>query len=256
MLPIDRHLRVVALLESLAAGLHDLALGIGEIALRLRLGLAVAPLVGPPVPRIAVLPRLAPGSRSRTALRRLQTRLWLPGSPTGASAALQLPSRGSSAPEMLRPNAHLLRRPPPPPSSAANHDLRLQANLLLASAHSSSPCACSRSLVPFVPSTEALPNRANVSISRATEHLSKQLAELPRIGIGTRTPAMLREVARNRRCIRNATPPPASQPRERERARRVGIDQPLTIIDGFRGVAPTVRTAHRTTSSREHQPRR
>ena len=30
VLPIDRHLRVVALLESLAAGLHDLALGIGE----------------------------------------------------------------------------------------------------------------------------------------------------------------------------------------------------------------------------------
>ena len=96
VLPIDRHLRVVALLESLAAGLHDLALGIGEIALRLRFGLAVGPLVGPPAPGIAVLPRLAP------ALRRLQTRFGCLDRRQALLPALQLLGQ-LVAPEILAP---------------------------------------------------------------------------------------------------------------------------------------------------------
>ena len=102
VLPIDRHLRVVALLEPLAAGLHDLALGIGEIALRLRLGLAVGPLVGPPAPGIAVLPRLAPALIVAPALRRLQTRFGCLDRRQALLPALQLLGQ-LVAPQILAP---------------------------------------------------------------------------------------------------------------------------------------------------------
>ena len=130
VLPIDRHLRVVALLESLAAGLHDLALGIGEIALRLRLGLAVAPLVGPPAPGIAVLPRLAPALIVAPALRRLQTRFGCLDRRQALLPALQLLWQ-FVAPEIFAPMLIFfgVHRPRLPQQRL---DLRLQANLLLA----------------------------------------------------------------------------------------------------------------------------
>ena len=99
-------------------------LWIGEIALRLRLGLAVGPLVGPPAPGIAVLPRLAP------ALRRLQTRFGCLDRRQALLPALQLLGQ-LVAPEILAPTL-VFFGVHHPRLRQQRLDLRLQASPLFA----------------------------------------------------------------------------------------------------------------------------
>ena len=72
MVPVNRQLGVVALLKPLGAGLHDPALGIGEVALRLLFRFPVIPLVGLPPFRVAILSRFPPPLIVNRPLRRLQ----------------------------------------------------------------------------------------------------------------------------------------------------------------------------------------
>ena len=224
VLPIDRHLRVVARLESLAAGLHDLALGIGEIALRLRLGLAVGALVGPPAPGMAGPAqarahvhrrvRVAPASkRAFGGLDRRQALL----------PALQLLGQ-FVAPEILGPNARLLRRPSPPPSSAAPRSPPASEPPPGPSAHRSSLCACSRSRAPSSRRSTACPKPRQSHLARHLHHPHKQLAELRQMSASELAHrAMLRKVARREHPKRHIL---LQLPRHRargERARRVGI---------------------------------
>ena len=61
----DRQLRVVALLEAFGASLHDGAVRVGEVALRLLIRLSAGALTGPATLRIAHNPRLAATGRIR-----------------------------------------------------------------------------------------------------------------------------------------------------------------------------------------------
>ena len=214
VLPIDRHLRVVALLESLAAGLHDLALGIGEIALRLRLGLAVGPLVGPPAPGIAVLPRLAPALIVAPALRRLQTRFGCLDRRQAILPALQLLGQ-LVAPEILAPTLVFFGVHHPAPSSEAPRSPPASELPLCPSAHSSSPCACSRSLAPSsrrprACRTAPVPSRAPPAPPPQTVRRTP-----PDVGGGTHIPC---DVAGScpPRASETLHPPPASCHRREE----------------------------------------
>ena len=245
VLPIDRHLRVVALLESLAAGLHDLALGIGEIALRLRLGLAVGALVGPPAPGIAVLPRLAPVLIIARALRRLQTRFGGLDRRQALLPALQLLWQFVAA-EILAPMLIFfgVHRPRLPQQRL---DLRLQANLLLAHPLIAHRLALARVRSYLRPVDRQLAEPRQSHLARYPHHLHKQLAELPQMSASELAHrAMLREVARREHPKRHIL---LQLPRHRargERARRVGIDQHLDHHRRLvRGVAPTVPLVRR-----------
>ena len=77
LLPIDHDLCVVTLLEPIGRCLHDLALGVGEVALRLRLGFPIGTLVRPAPLGRALLAGLAPSRVIDRTLRRLQPRLRL-----------------------------------------------------------------------------------------------------------------------------------------------------------------------------------
>ena len=130
MLPIDRHLRVVARLESSLLVFMIWLLGIGEIALRIRLGLAVGAFAGPPATGIAVLPRRAPALIVACALRRLQTRFGGLDRRQALLPALQLLGQ-LVAPKRLAPTLVFLRVHRPR-LRQQRLDLRLQTNLLLA----------------------------------------------------------------------------------------------------------------------------
>ena len=67
MLAIDRHLRVVALLEPLGAGLHDGAVRVGEVALRLVFGFPVSAWL--PTPALPRRPRASSASRCAASNR-------------------------------------------------------------------------------------------------------------------------------------------------------------------------------------------
>ena len=151
---VDRHLRVIALLEDPSLLVFMIpALRVREVALRLLLRLAIRPLVrlrrpspvpilrpAADVPRV-VAPRVAPppAARSRRPDRRT--------------------NRSSRSPQLRPPTR---RRAPPPPSArprpfprrlhassaAVPRSRRLDAVPPPASDRSSSPCACSRSRAP------------------------------------------------------------------------------------------------------------
>ena len=193
--PYDRHLRVVALLGSLAAGLHDLALGIGEIALRLRLGLAVGPLVGPPAPGIAVLPRLAPALIVVPALRRLQTRFGCLDRRQALLPALQLLGQ-LLAPEILAPTL-VFFGVHHPRLRQKRLDLRLQASCLFAHPLIAHRLALARVRSHLRPVDRELAEPRQSHLARHLHHPHKQLAELRQMSASELTyRAMLREVAR------------------------------------------------------------
>ena len=159
------------MLESLAAGLHDLALAVKLLCARRA---AVGALVGPPAPGIAVLPRLAPvliiaSARCAASMTRFGG-LDVAGAAPCVATPVAVRRRGNP-----RPNAHLLRRP------------------------CSAICACKRRselialrLLAFA-RTFVRPT-AGASISPAPP--AQTARELPQMSAELAHRAMLREVAR------------------------------------------------------------
>ena len=147
VLPAHRNLRVGALLEPFAAGLHDAALGVREVALRFRFRLLESAFVRmapcwdcDPVPASCPAPGPAPVAP-------------LPAVPSPPQPPPAAP-RSASAPWEVRlrapppRDAHLLPRRPRRPAPTAPGSPPEAGPPPASSGHSASTCACSRSPAP------------------------------------------------------------------------------------------------------------
>ena len=172
---VDHRLGVVALLEPLGRGVHDLALGVGEVALRARIGLTVIALVRPPPLGVTALPGLRP--RASSAARCAASRRSLASRIAARRFSL---CRSSAGTRRRAPALHNARLPPHRPRLPCPTTLRSPPSAespRSTSAHSSSPCACSRWRAPSSRRPTAC-QAHHPHLARHSHHLDEQPFEV------------------------------------------------------------------------------
>ncbi len=223
----DHHrLGVVALLESLRARLHDPALRIREVALRLPVRLAVAPLVRLPPPRRSTRARLPPPVVIGPPLRRFQTLLRLPDRQQTPLPTPQLLRQ--FVPPIPLPVAAillliLLRRRRQQPL-----DLLPQARLLLQHPVVAHRLPLARARAHLRPVDRECPEANQPHLPRNPNHLQKQRPEVRQMTMPELADRpMLGKVPRRQHPKRHVLFQLPRYPPRRENPRRIPVDQHL-----------------------------
>ena len=226
MLSVHRHLRVVALLESLVARLHDPAFRVREVALRLLVRLAIRPLVRSSPLRVSSLARLPTARVVRRPLRRLQPRLRRPDRRHTILPPPQL--RRQLVAPYIHPQPQVLgqvgvvRRP------QQLVDLAGQTPFLLLHPTVAHRLALARVRAHLRPVDRQLPEPCKAQLASQTDHLDEQLLEIVQVPppkLADRP--VLREVARRQHPERHVLFQLPRNPTRRKHTRRVGVEQHL-----------------------------
>ena len=216
----------VALLEPLRRGVHDPALGVGEVALRLGLGLTIGALVRPASLGIAALAGRAPARIIARPLRRLQPRLRRRNRRQTLLPALQLRRKFVTA--HLLAVAFILfaidrARPLQQP-----FNLLLQPGLLLQHPAIAHRLALARIRAHLRPIHRQRPKPHHPHLARHPHHLDKHPLEVFEMATPKLTDrAVLREVARRQHPKRHILLKLPRNGARGEHPRRVGVNQNL-----------------------------
>ena len=256
VLRVHRRLRVVALLEPLTARLHDRALRVREVALRLLVRLAIRPLVRPTALRVPVLTLLPTPRGVRRPSRRFQTRLRFPDRRQTRFSPTQL-RRQIVAPN-LRAQARVLGLVNRIRLTQQRLDLAFQALFLCLHPVVAHRLALTRVRAHLRPVNRQLPQARQTQLLRQTDHLHEQRLEILQVP----TPELaqrpvLRKVARRQHPERNVLFQLPSHPARREHPRRVGVEQHLhhhpRLIRRVATAVPLVQSVERPQIQTVHQ---
>ena len=256
VLRVHRHLRVVALLESLVARLHDRAFRVREVALRFLVRLAIRPLVRPTALRVPILPRLPTPRVVRRPSRRFQTRLRFPDRRQTRFSPTQL-RRQIVAPN-LRAQARVLGLVNRIRLTQQRLDLAFQALFLCLHPVVAHRLALARVRAHLRPVDRQLPQARQTQLLRQTDHLHEQRLEILQVP----TPKLaqrpvLRKVARRQHPETNVLFQLPSDPARREYPRRVGVEQHLhhhpRLIRRVATAVPLLQSVERRQIQTVHQ---
>ena len=235
VLPVHNNVHVVAQLKPLAAGNHDPARGIREVALRSRMRLPKGTLVRLAAPGIASLHRLPVPLRFPRPFPRIQPRLRRLDCRQLRLAPLQ--HLGKLVPANRLPEPRMFFRVNLARPRKQCLDLRAQAGLLLLR----SAIAHRLALARIRPQLRAVDGPLPEALK---PHLTGDIREVPPSELSSLR--MLREVPRPGDPERNILPQRAGNPPRREHSRRIGVNQDLHHCSGLIGrVLPPVAPLRR-----------